>query len=149
MKKLFYVAFALFSLVACGQKKAVPQKVQNAFNQKFPNANKVKWGQENSATWEAEFKLTGKDMSANFNPNGDWLETETELTLKDLSNDVKKSISTTYKGYKYKEIDFSKTPTSAVYEVELKKGEKLIEITLNRFGKIISSKNIDKEEDND
>jgi len=88
-------------------------------------------------------------MSANFNPNGDWLETETELKLKDLSNDVKKSISTTYKGYKYKEIDFSKTPKSAVYEVELKKGEKLIEVILDRSGKIISTKNINKEEDND
>ncbi len=146
MKNLFYAVLALISLTACSQTNA-PQNVLNAFNQKFPNAKEVEWGKEGADIWEAEFELSDKDMSANFNLKGEWLETESELAKKDLPESVKTTISTAYKGYKIKEIGFTETPKYKAFEVEVKKGKELIEVVLNGFGKIIKTKIIDKEKD--
>lgn len=147
MKNLFLVAITLLSLAACSQKKVVPQKILDAFSQKYPNAKEVEWGKEEASIWEAEFELTDKDMSANFNLNGDWLETETELTKKDLPSAVLATISNTYKGYKIKEIGFTETPELKAFEVEVKKGGKLTEVILDGFGKIIKTKIIVEEKD--
>jgi len=147
MKNLFYAVLALISLTACSQSKNAPQNVLNAFNQKFPNAKEVEWGKENENVWEAEFELSDKDMSANFNLNGDWLETETEIAKKDLPKSVSIAISNAYKGYRIKEIGFTETPKYKAFEVEVKKGNELIEVVLNGFGKIIKTKTIDKEKD--
>jgi len=145
MKNLFYAVLALISLTACGQTNA-PQNVLNAFNQKFPNAKEVEWGKESENIWEAEFESSDKDMSANFNLKGEWLETETELAKKELPARVKATIKTTYKGYKVEEVGYTETPQLKAYEIEVKKGEKLIEVMLDDSGNIIKTKTV-KEKD--
>jgi len=147
MKNLFYAVLALISLTACSQTKNVPQNILNAFSHKFPNAKEVEWGKENENIWEAEFELSDKDMSANFNIKGDWQETETELTRKDLPTAVNTKIKTAYKGYKVKEVGYTETPQLKAYEIEVKKGEKLIEVMLDNSGNIIKTKTINKESD--
>jgi len=147
MKNLFYAVLAFISLTACSQTKNVPQNILNAFSHKFPNAKEIEWGKESADIWEAEFELSDKDMSANFNIKGEWLETESELSKKDLPESVKTTISTAYKGYKIKEIGFTETPKYKAFEVEVKKGKELIEVVLDGFGNIIKTKTIDKEKD--
>lgn len=147
MKNLFYAVLALISLTACSQSKNAPQNVLNAFNQKFPNAKEVEWGKEGADIWEAEFELSDKDMSANFNLNGDWLETETELAKKDLPAGVSATIKTAYKGYKIKEVGYTETPKLKAYEVEVKKGGKLVEVIMDNSGNILKTKSIDPEKD--
>jgi Putative beta-lactamase-inhibitor-like, PepSY-like len=147
MKNLFYALLTLISLSACSQSKNAPQNILKAFNQKFPNAKEVEWGKENENIWEAEFEVSNKDMSANFNLKGEWLETESEIAKKDLPKSIKSVISTAYKGYKIKEIGFTETPKYKAFEVEVKKGNKLVEVVLNGFGKIIKTKTTDEEKD--
>ncbi len=74
MKNLVVVlAAALFiSLTACAQTpKDLPVKVKTSFDQKFPGVQKVKWSKENATEWEAEFKMAGKEYSANYTAEGD------------------------------------------------------------------------------
>ncbi len=149
MKHLLYAIFTIISLTACSQTKKVPQNILNVFSHKFPDAKEIEWGKEDENTWEAEFELSDKDMSANFNIRGVWLETETELTKKDLPKVIKNVISTDYKGYKIKEMGFTETPNYKAFEVEVKKGAKVIELVIDGSGKIIETKAINKEKDND
>jgi len=147
MKHLLYAALTVVSLTACSQTKKVPQNILNAFSHKFPNAKEVEWGKEGTDVWEAEFELSDKDMSANFNIRGTWLETETELVKKDLPNVVKNVILTDYKGYKIKEIGFTETSDYKAFEVEVKKGAKVLELVIDGSGNIVKTKTINKEND--
>lgn len=128
----------LFSLSACGQKSNnVPENVKTAFNQKFPDATKVKWDKENDSEWEAEFKMDGREYSANFDNNGVWKETEYEINVKDVPETVKSAIDAEYAGYKIKESEISETTNGKVYEFELKKEEERLEVAIDMDGKIV------------
>ena len=43
----------------------------------IPAATDVKWGKESAKEYEAEFRLNGNNVSANFGSDGAWVETET------------------------------------------------------------------------
>ncbi len=73
-----------------------PNAVTTAFTKQFPHATHIKWGKENSQEYEANFKLNGTTMSANYDLNGNWKETETEIAVKDLPEAVTRSIQTKY-----------------------------------------------------
>ena len=133
---LVIAAAAMISFNACGQNaKDVPVKVKTGFDQKFPGAQKVKWGKENASEWEAEFKLNGTSMSANYATDGTWLETETEIKADQLPVKVSESISKTYPGWMI--VGASKIETSkkgTLYEADLKSGTKKKEVTFTPEG---------------
>src|SRR5712675_83826 len=100
MKKIFlllsvsaYMATATFA-----QKINVPAAVTKAFNSKYPGATNVKWGKENAKEYEAEFKLNGSNVSANFGTDGAWVETETGIKTADLPAAVVAAINKKYPG---------------------------------------------------
>ncbi len=81
MKKYSMILAAMFmaiSFTACSQSN-VPAAVKTAFSKKFPTVKKVDWDKEGKTQWEAEFELNEKDMSANFDLQGNWKETETDI----------------------------------------------------------------------
>src|SRR4051812_10101149 len=100
MKKVFYLPLlCLFiTVAACAQKINVPAAVSNAFKSKFPNATNVKWGKESAKEFEAEFKLNGTSISANFNTDGSWVETETVIKTADLPAAVTNAVKKKYPG---------------------------------------------------
>lgn len=142
MKNLFLVIAlsAIFTLNACAQKN-VPANVKTAFNQKFPTATNVKWGKENSKEWEAEFKMDNKEYSANYDNNGSWIETEYVITTNEIPEEVKTAIDKDYVGYNIALSEVSETVTGKVYEFELKKGTKKIEVAFDPYGKVINKDN--------
>ena len=99
MKQLLFFAFSIFAIAttSCSQIK-VPPAVTKAFNSKYPGATVVKWGKENAKEYEAEFKLNGSNVSANFNTDGTWVETETVIKATDLPAAVVASINKNYPG---------------------------------------------------
>lgn len=117
-----------------------PAAVKQAFQQKFPNATKVKWEKEEANEWEAEFILENKEMSASFAANGTWLETETEIVLSQLPENVLNTLKKQYAGWKILEPEKVETAQHGVlYEVELKKqGEKKKEVQLKEDGTFIN-----------
>lgn len=150
MKNVMIVVMLLSIMLstACGQKSDVPTKVKTAFNQKFPDATKVSWDKENATEWEAEFKMDGKEYSANFDTDGNWKETEYEISKSDIPSSVKSTLDKDFEAYKIEEAEISETSDGKVYEFELENGENDIEVAISPEGKVIK-KEAKEEEDDD
>jgi len=138
---------------ACAQSNSqVPGKVKTAFDQKFPNAKKVKWDKENSSEWEAEFKMNGKEYSANFASDGTWKETEYEIKRSDIPAAVKQTLDSDFAAYDLEEAEISETANGRVYEFDLEKDETDMEVAISPDGKVVKKevkKEDDEESDND
>ena len=100
MKQLLLIAIGIFAMatMGCSQKINVPPAVTKAFNSKYPGATNVKWGKESAKEYEAEFKLSGNNVSANFGTDGSWVETETVMKVTDLPAAVVATIKKDYPG---------------------------------------------------
>jgi hypothetical protein len=143
------------SMSACAQKineTDVPQPVKTAFTTKFPKANGVKWELEDGKDYEAEFKESGKERSATFSPNGQWLETETEIKPAALPAAVTQAIATSFAGSKIEEAETVETPDRGTfYEVELEQGERTLEVQFAADGTVLKQavEGEDKDEEKD
>jgi len=141
---------AIFSLSACGQSgKDVPANIKSAFSQKFPNASKVSWGKETKNEWEAEFKMDGKEYSANYNTDGEWMETEYEISINEIPAPVKSSIDKEFEGYKIEEAEISETANEKRFEFSLKKDKITIEAAFDTTGKVVSKEQVGKEKEDE
>ncbi len=86
-RKITLAATAIIFSTACFAQKIsadkVPNVVQMAFNKSYADAKGTKWDKE-KADYEASFKLNGDDISVLFDAKGEILETEKDITSKDL-----------------------------------------------------------------
>lgn len=147
-QSLIIVAVLALGLMACSQ--TPPKPVSDNFNSKFPNATKVKWEQEEENEWEAEFKMNGEEMSAAFDNAGKWLETEIEISEKDLPHYAIQSFKRSFDGYKMKEVEKIESPDFSGFEMQIQKGSEKLEIQMNINGDIKAKKELGEEdEDND
>jgi len=139
MKSLIILVVLLSTMVfsACGQKSDVPAKVITAFTKKFPDAKKVSWDKENASEWEAEFKMNGKEYSANFDTDGNWKETEFEIEKSEIPSSVKSTLDKDFNGYKIEEAEISETANGKFYEFELEKGKTDIDVAILPDGKLV------------
>jgi len=125
----------------------VPTAVTSAFKAKFPNATKTSWEMENANEYEASFKLNGKEVSANFDNTGKWLETETEIKVSALPAAVKAALSKDFAGFKIEEASkIESAKDGNCYEAELEKGEETFDVLFLPNGKILSKTKLEKEE---
>ncbi len=151
MKKLTILMLGLVMILsqACAQTKTtVPTKVKTAFSQKFPNAQKVKWDKEKENEWEAEFKMNGKEYSANYTSGGIWMETEYEIEKSDIPSAVKKTLDNEFSGYDIEEAEMSETTEGKIYEFELEKGENNVEVAISLNGEIVKKEVMMEDEEN-
>ncbi len=150
MKKLIGLAFVamIVSFAACAQKN-VPAKAKDAFNQKFPNAQNVNWGKEGSNVWEAEFKMNGKEMSANYDPDGNWKETEEEIQENEVPEVVNNALQTNYPDATISHVFKVENTEGISYEYEIKNNGNKMEVVLDSSGNIKKSEPNDEEDDED
>jgi Putative beta-lactamase-inhibitor-like, PepSY-like len=116
-----------------------PATVIKSFQQKFPDAQKVKWGKEDSSEWEADFILMGRKSSANFDENGMWLETESEIPASQLPDNVVKAVNASYPGYKIigsAKIESAKS--GILFETDIKSGLKTKEVIFKEDGTLVN-----------
>jgi hypothetical protein len=114
-----------------------PEKIVTVFNQKFPGATQVEWGSESANEWEAEFSMDGKKMSACFDSLAVWIDTETQITEKELPAAVLNTLNAKYAGYKKGLIEIYESPEIKGFELSLTNGEKSIEVILDNSGRVI------------
>ena len=141
-----FVVFTLFCLPLFSQKTA-PDVVKKEFAKKYPAAQSVKWDSEESNEWEAEFTVNGKEMSASFDDKGVWLETEAEITEKELPEAVANTLKNEFAGFKTDEISTIENPQMKGFEMVLKKGETSLEVVFDNSGKVIKTKEVKKEKE--
>jgi len=106
MKKLFIIVFVTgaIALSASGQKlkeSQVPAEVKAAFQKQYPSAT-ASWDKED-ANYEANFKQSGKAMSALIDKNGTIVETETDIPVTDLPKAAQDYMKKNYPGTKIEE----------------------------------------------
>lgn len=138
-----------FAYTSCAQNKHTPPaSVQTAFKVKFPAVQKAKWELEHEGEWEAEFKSGGHEMSVNFNADGTWLETETEIKVSSLPQVIKDALAAQFAGYKTEEANLVETPGQpTAYEVELEKDEATIEALFAADGKLLKQQTENEHDD--
>jgi len=128
MKQFFLIAYAIiaFATTSCSQKISVPAAVTKDFAGKYPGATNVKWGKESAIEYEAEFKLNGNSVSANFSADGTWVETETMVKTADLPAAVVAAIYKNYPGAVITNAEKLEEPgDKLLYEATIKvKGKK-------------------------
>jgi hypothetical protein len=137
MKKLLLLPLTMISLGICAQMKA-PTAVANAFSKKFADAKQVKWGKENAKEYEADFSLNGTKMSANFDLQGNWKETETEITVSNLPEAVVKSIKAKHPSATIEGASkIEKADGKIIYEADIKLNGKKKELELLPDGSFV------------
>jgi hypothetical protein len=145
--KNFPILVALFSMIffsACSQKNP-PENVKKEFSQKFAAAKSVKWESEESNEWEAEFTIDGKKMSASFDSSAVCIDTETEISEKELPAAVLNTLKAEFAGYQKGLIEIYESPEIKGFEIALKKGEASIEVILDNAGKVIKKTDVNEE----
>lgn len=123
IRKIISLVFSLFFLVSITNAQNIPAKVKEAFSQKFPNAQQVEWGKENATEFEAEFTLKGTHMSANFDSDGNWKETEVEISHSDLPVAVQKTLEKDYSEVEVKHIYKVSQPRQTLYEIAVENAD--------------------------
>ena len=112
---------AIAGLSANCQSIKVPAVVKTAFSTKYPAATNVKWGKENAKEYEAEFKLNKNSVSANFKPDGTWVETESVIPASELPAAVKTAVNAKYPGALITLAEKTEQPGDKIlYEVSFK-----------------------------
>ncbi|MEO7174780.1 MAG: PepSY-like domain-containing protein [Saprospiraceae bacterium] len=132
------------------QEKAIPAAVSAAFKTKFPNAAKVSWEMENKTEYEANFKLNGEEVSANFDNTGKWLETETEIKTSALPAAVQSTLAKDFAGFKVEEASkINNVKNGNCFEAEIEKGEESYDILFSTEGKVLLKTKLEEKEDKD
>lgn len=156
MKTKFYGLFlALFGavvLTSCDKEddiriSDVPSAVMNSFDANFPNASRAEW-EKKSGCIVADFWQDGMDMSAWYNPNGEWLMTESDLgvNLSVLPQAVQDAFkSSQYANWHVDDIDKYERPNDVFYLIEIEtKGESDRDLFFAPDGSLLKD-DVDKE----
>jgi hypothetical protein len=106
MKKsvILIVTLSMISFSAFSQKNP-PENVKKEFAKKYTSAQSVKWESEGKNEWEAEFMMDGKKMSASFDNSAKWIESETNITEKELPVSVVSTLNKDFQGYRKRHIE--------------------------------------------
>ena len=154
MKNLMIIMmlFSTLTFTAYGQTHDVPSNVENAFEQKVSNAKDVEWDYDSvEKMWEVEYEIDKADFEAEFDENGNWLETEKEINYSELPTAVMESLKSNYPHCEIEEVDYVETPEGKFYEVEIeleKDGKELeYDLLFTPLGKIVKKDQDDKEDD--
>jgi len=147
--KILVIAYALMIIISgCRQSgKEVPANVKSAFNQKFANAAGVKWSMENKQEWEAEFKMAGKNYSANFDNAGLWVETEYEISMEEMPAEVKSTLAKESAGYKINTSEVAESKDGKVFEFILLKDKTETALSIDPNGNVLNKEQVKEEEE--
>lgn len=99
---LSVLLFSSFAFAQSISEKEVPNSVKAAFSKKFPNQKNVKWEKEKE-NYEASFSMGKTEHAAVIDSKGNLLETEEEISVKELPADAVAYIQKNYSGKKIKE----------------------------------------------
>ncbi len=114
--------------------------VQRNFLELEPNALHPVWTNEGDI-FQVDYTLDSRHTSSYFDTKGNWLETETEISVDELTHEVLQTLNT--KMGEYMMIDIERVSTKngeVLFEVDLKKDDKTYDILFDPNGKILRKK---------
>jgi hypothetical protein len=84
-------------------------------------------------------------MSACFDDAGKWLESETEISAKEIPAPVTNTLKNDYSGFKTQESSTIENPEMKGFELILKKGKTSIEVIFDSTGKVVKKTDVKEE----
>lgn len=87
-KAVLVVTVLVFGFSSFAQIRKTPAAVSQAFEKQYPDASKVQY-EDNLINVQVHFVSDSGKMTAKYNGDGEWKETEREFTYDDLPADVK------------------------------------------------------------
>jgi hypothetical protein len=146
MKNLLILVamLSLISLPVLSQKNT-PDIVKKEFANKYSAAQSVKWSSEEADEWEAEFSMNGKKMSACFDNDGKWIESETAITEKELPEAIITALNRDFNGFKKGPAEIYESLTIKGFEMSLKNGEKSVEVIFDSKGTVLKKTDLKEE----
>ena len=112
--------------------------VTKAFDTKYPDAQRVSW--ENEAGYvKAEFYTGSYEAEAWFDPQGNWMLTETDLPYNALPQTVKNSFEASlYAKWKIDDVDMLERPDAGtIYVLDVENGEQDADLHYTEGGILI------------
>ncbi len=114
--RILAAALVVAGATGCG---SVPNPVQQAFDQRYPTFEAVTWEQQPYG-WEAAFGGDDGAYEAEFDPAGQWLETEVEVVdAAGFPAAVRRAVQDVAGTGTVDKWEIEVTPTGEFYEVEL------------------------------
>lgn len=133
------IAFIIWLLPSC-QLGTPPEKVLKAFAEKYPEAQEVKWSVDRNTRHEADFTLNGTKYRADFENNGEWVETETSVKWHDLPEVAQKAFKNEDKKKDIVEIEFVDSHKQGkFYDIEYKIGAGKQDIRITPEGTVLGT----------
>jgi uncharacterized membrane protein YkoI len=129
----------------------VPKPVLEAFHKAYPQATDLKYEKEikgGKPAYEIEFKDQGAEREAYYSANGTLLETEEEIKPDELPPAVTEALKKAHPHATIAEAEKYIKPDGSIsgYEVEIKDGNKELEIHFDLGGKILKTE-VEKDKD--
>jgi hypothetical protein len=126
MRKLFVLSMAfIIGLSSFAQIRKTPLAVTDAFEKQYPHASKVQY-EDNILNVQVHFVSDSGKMTAKYNSDGEWKETEREWSYDSLSSEVKTGFekSKYATDWKVKETTIIYLPRNEVrYRVKVEKSD--------------------------
>ncbi|SFI73714.1 PepSY-like domain-containing protein [Nitrosomonas sp. Nm34] len=125
-------------------KDQVPKAVLEAFEKAYPNAKKVEFEKEmfeGKEAYEVEYKENGKEYEILYSSEGEVLQKEETIDVKELPESIVQAISKVHPKATIKEAEKLMKPDGTVtgYEVEIKEEGKEFELELDANGNILKT----------
>jgi hypothetical protein len=108
-KGILIITVLVFGFSSFGQIRKTPAAVSQAFEKQYPNASKVQF-EDNLINVQVHFVSDSGKMTAKYNGDGEWKETEREFNYDNLPADVK----TGFDKSKYA-VDWKVKETAIIY----------------------------------
>lgn len=126
----------------------VPPTITSSFDSKYEGVQNADWSMENEV-YKAKFDKEGKEMHAEFSPEGEWLETATIVKEEDLPASASEFITQNYAEFEIEKSKKIETAEETTYMVKVKNDTEEASLYFDENGNNIDDgmgeENIEKE----
>ena len=105
----------------------------------YPGEDDPDWHKDSNGNYESNFKIDGIKYRADYAPNGNWIETETSIDVKDLPKAIRDRIKSDYDSEEITEVEKVEHHSKGLfYDVEFKQKGKNLDVEFKANGDIIN-----------
>lgn len=135
------LAFIFLIMSGCQQEvksQEIPEAVKTNFKKMYPGENSPNWHIDSHGFYEAHFKQGGVKYRADYNKDGSWYETETNIKKKALPKAIRKAIKKQFSHFEISEIEKVQNAEKGLfYDVEFKRKGKNKDVEFREDGSIL------------
>lgn len=115
----------------------VPAAVKTDFEQKYPAANDVEW-EKDGKEYKVDFRINGEKNTLKYAEDNTLKKSELRIDKSALPAAVAKAVESQYSGYTIEKADeINEMGKGKQYEVEVKKGDEVLDVHFTPNGEII------------